>query len=551
MADTRFFTPIAQFPTIDYGAIYENAKARREEAEQRKLDYLNSFQKERGAFAPNLKDSMQAEWDAIQNDLASGDMSFEAKARRQQMYNDYKDKAAKALEYSNMLNEYEADVLANPQQYNSPDLLITKIQEDRLRPLFIEDIDTELSTYPSLSSFRRFTMPELSPNVSAGSIFQNLKQSGGISNFYDQQTGKLKDDVLTSTVSTWFDVNALSEEEENQAIAYVLRQRGLLTNNPADITKVRNLDDETRVKYLGEYASLVGAQLSNMISTDIDSEQEKIDREISAFRRKQSIQSAVKAAQTKPASFGLQQGSVSFVPPVAVTESGVAVKRGEPTTVDADFVMHSSVQGTQPSYYGNDGVQRYIEKVGLTPEGIPYTLVRYKQEVLENGRKSSHVARELVPWDDIVSGAAGSGLSNVKQASLIQSTFENMVNTYSKPAQPMTASSLANALNQVTSQSRGALQAPQQFQSYQGFQAPQVAEPTMQTLKLIEEFKKPSMTPAEIVDIQARINALPDDQRAIFWSESRKKTGSVTFGNQFMEGSPYGSSMQFRLNFNN
>jgi hypothetical protein len=44
MADTRLFTPIAQFPTIDYGAIYENAKMRREEAEQRKLEYLNSFQ---------------------------------------------------------------------------------------------------------------------------------------------------------------------------------------------------------------------------------------------------------------------------------------------------------------------------------------------------------------------------------------------------------------------------------------------------------------------------------------------------------------------------
>ena len=142
MADTRLFTPIAQFPTIDYGAIYENAKLRREEAEQRKLEYLNSFKKERGAFAPNLQESMQAEWDSIQNDLASGDMSFEAKARRQQMYNDYKDKASKALEYSNMLNEYEADVLSNPQQYNSPDLLITKIQEDRLRPVFMEDLDS-------------------------------------------------------------------------------------------------------------------------------------------------------------------------------------------------------------------------------------------------------------------------------------------------------------------------------------------------------------------------------------------------------------------------
>ena len=536
MADTRLFTPIAQFPTIDYGAIYENAKMRREEAEQRKLEYLNSFQKERGAFAPNLQESMQVEWDAIQNDLASGDMSFEAKARRQQMYNDYKDKASKALEYSNMLNEYEADVLANPQQYNSPDLLITKLQEDRLRPVFMEDLDSELSTYPSLSSFRRFTMPELSPNVSAGTIFENLKQSGGINNFYDQQTGKLKDDVLTSTVSTWFDVNALSEEEENQAIAHVLRQRGLLTNNPADITKVRNLDDETRVKYLGEYASLVGGQLSNMISTDIDTEREKMDRELSMFRRKQSIQSSTKAAQTKPASFGLQRGAVSYVPPIEIDKSGFAVKRGEPSAVNADFVLHSNVQGTQPSYYGNDGVQRYIEKVGLTPEGIPYTLVRYKQEVLENGRKSSHVARELVPWNDIASGEAGSGLSNTKQAALIQSTFENMVSSYT-PAAP--ASSLANAMNQVTGQA---------ITTAPAAQAPQ---PTQETLQLVEQFKKPGMTTSEIVDIQARVNTLPSDQQAIFWAESMKKSGTATLTTQIMEGSPYGSAPMPVFKFNN
>ena len=87
--------------------------------------------------------------------------------------------------------------------------------------------------------------------------------------------------------------------------------------------------------------------------------------------------------------------------------------------------------------------------------GIVSCIGNNKQEVLENGRKSSHVARELVPWNDIASGEAGSGLSNTKQAALIQSTFENMVSSY-KPATPVSqASNLANAMRAVINQTQG------------------------------------------------------------------------------------------------
>ena len=537
MADTSLFTPVASFPMIDYGAIYNNAKARREEAEMRKLEYLNSFQKERGAFAPNLQDEMQSMWDNIQKDIEGGDMSFEAKARRQQMYNSYKDVAAKALEYSGKMNEYEAEILANPQAYNAPDLIITKIQEDRLRPISIADLDTELSSYPSLSSFRRFTLPELSPNVSAGTIFENLKSTGGINNFYDQQAGKLKDDVLSQTVSTWFDINALSEQEEDQAIAYVLRQKGLLSNNPADLTKVRNLDEDSRVMYLGEYATTVGNQLKNMISNDIMTEREKSDMEIREYNRKLSIQNSVKNAQPKQSSFGVAQGSVSYVPPVTRDKSGQFLKRAEPSAVDAGFVVHSTIQGTQPAYTGQDGVKRYVEKVGYDQNGTPYALVRYNQNVLQaNGRKGTHVARELVEWDQISSGAAGSGLSNTKQADLIENTFEEMT----RNVQPRsTASNLANALNRAIGETTGQ---PAQ---------PQPAQPTQETMELANIWRsRPRMSTNEIVEIQTRVNALPLEQQSLFWGLAKAKESAVP-QMQFLEGSPYGSRPNINFFGNN
>ena len=97
MADTSTFMAIGSVPQIDYGAVYRNAKARRELEEEKKLAYLNQFQQERGSFTPGLQDQLQMEWDAIEADLDAGDMSFEAKARRQKLYNQYKQHAADAL----------------------------------------------------------------------------------------------------------------------------------------------------------------------------------------------------------------------------------------------------------------------------------------------------------------------------------------------------------------------------------------------------------------------------------------------------------------------
>jgi hypothetical protein len=71
MADTSTFMPMAQLPSVDYGAVYRNAKARRELEEERKLQYLNQFQQERGAFTPGMQDELQSEWDAIEADVCT------------------------------------------------------------------------------------------------------------------------------------------------------------------------------------------------------------------------------------------------------------------------------------------------------------------------------------------------------------------------------------------------------------------------------------------------------------------------------------------------
>ena len=220
MADTSTFMPVGELPMIDYGAVYRNAKARRELEEEKKLAYLNQFQQERGAFTPGLQDQLQMEWDAIEQDLDEGDMSFEAKARRQKLYNTYKQHAADALTYAETINGLEASILADPTQYNDPAAIMQQLEQARTIPVDMNMIGNAVSQLPRLGEFRRFALPEIAPNAAAGMILQNLKASGGFQNFYDMAgKGALDPEAVANSVSAWFGTNSLSQEEEDQAIA--------------------------------------------------------------------------------------------------------------------------------------------------------------------------------------------------------------------------------------------------------------------------------------------------------------------------------------------
>jgi hypothetical protein len=118
MADTRYFQSTATMPQVDYGAIYDRAVARREQREQRELDYLNSFQQVRGALTPGGKKLGQESFQLIQDSLNSGDMSVEAQRERTQLYNEYKDIMAAGLEYKNKLDDVSKRIYADPSKYN-------------------------------------------------------------------------------------------------------------------------------------------------------------------------------------------------------------------------------------------------------------------------------------------------------------------------------------------------------------------------------------------------------------------------------------------------
>lgn len=432
MADTSTFMAVGQVPQVDYGAVYRNAKARRELEEEKKLQYLNQFQQERGAFTTGMQDELQAEWDAIEQDLDQGDMSLEAKARRQRLYNSYKQHAADALEYANTVNELEASILADPNAYNDPAELMSQLEDARNVQVSAQNIGLAAGELPSLNEFRRFALPEIAPNAAAGMILENLKASGGINNFYDMAgSGELDPNAVGSSVSAWFNSNSLSQQEEDQAIAFVLHQLGGLSGNMDDLSKIRNLSDEEREGYIGQYAEYVTGALTNMLSQDIETQREQRQAELSDYRTKSRIQAEEAKAASQASGYGgfvIEAGDLQYMPPITPDANGNVLKTSDPELANANMVIHSSIEGTQPMYRDVNGNQNYIESIGIDQDGKMVAIIRTNQSVKNRSNNTeTHVARTVVDASEIPLN----GLSNAKQADKIRQTYNNMLPMWS------------------------------------------------------------------------------------------------------------------------
>jgi hypothetical protein len=284
------YIPVAQIPMVDLSAQYEAAVARREEAELRKLQYLNQFQKTRGRIAEGLRPEVEKYWNEIQDSLDSGDMSFEAKKKRQELYNNYANIAADALDWTRELDEREATILASPDKFSNPSELLSAIEEDRFRTLSPGAIQGELAALPSLSKFYRFKMREMTPGATAASILDNLKKGGGINKVYDPTSGNINEDRLDSLVNGYFLANQFSKEEEDMFIVNAMRRAGVLGETVEDASKIQNLSNADRAAYLNEGMSDVRGALKNLLASDIETEREKEAADLRNYAAKVGIQ---------------------------------------------------------------------------------------------------------------------------------------------------------------------------------------------------------------------------------------------------------------------
>jgi hypothetical protein len=420
------YIPVAQIPMVDLSAQYEAAVARREEAELRKLQYLNQFQKTRGRLAEGVRPEVEKYWKEIQDSLDSGDMSFEAKKKRQELYNTYSNIAADALDWTRELDEREATILASPDKFKNPAELLSAIEEDRYRPLSSGAIQGELSALPSLSKFYRFKMKETTPGGTASTILDNLKKGGGLSKVYNQTTGAIDDARLDKLVADYFLANQFNQEEEDAMIVNALRAAGAIGETIEDAATIQNLSKADRASYLNEIATDTKEALRNLIASDITTEAEQEAKDLALYRAKAIIERKYGSSDKPAPVYNIFGGDVPLVEVAQSTKSGdKALKLQEGM---ANLAFHHPVSGDRPSYVEPSTNTKYtITNAGVTIDGKPVLIATYPVSMAGGKQKT---ASKTIP----VTTEVLSSLSNAKATEAIAGAIEQMSVAYGELA---------------------------------------------------------------------------------------------------------------------
>jgi hypothetical protein len=447
------YMPVAQLPVLDLGAQYEAAKARREEAELRKLDYLNQFQQTRGRIAEGVRPEVEKLWNQLQDNLASGDMSFEAKKERQAVYNQYKSLAADAIDWTRELDDREATILSNPTLYKDPATLLKALEQDRLRPVDAAGIPAAISSLPSLSKFLRYQAKEMTPGAIAGTIMERLSAGGGLQDIYDSNTGQLDSKKLRDLTKNYFAANGLTEDEQQQALAYVMRKDGALSDSFEDISKIGNIDEQTSIETLNRFEGMVNQALENSLRNNIETETEKNNKELALYRAKLIMQQRFsKDSGGKPAPvFNLFASDVPVlrpkISPGTETKAPVATSF---TKGNAGLIFNYPVSGEKPSYIDPENNRKYtVNYAGVSATGEPMLVATYS---VRTGTGQQRVVSEAIPATEEIL----SSLSNVKTADAIRAALQQLNYTYSEWAK-----SPVGIFNRAGANMRESMQQPQ------------------------------------------------------------------------------------------
>lgn len=417
MADTRFFQTTATMPQVDFGAIYDNAVAKREAKENRELEYMDSFKKVRGALTPGLKDLGQGYFNKIQDSLNEGDMSVDARRYRTDLYNQYQDVMASGLQYTQELNKREAQILSDPSKYNSPDVLIADL--DDLRNTDITDLsqlENQFSKLPQLNKFKRFNIP----TANVMDITSEFKRTVNENLFRDQDTGIIDPEKLKSTQAEFLNFKNLDNEDLEGIYAAALSHQGLLTNTTSDIGLVREYaNDPERAKGLIEYyGDLFGATYRSQVEMD-----ERTAAENKAKQKALADAASVFEYQVP------ENNTISLTPARALKEGTnfVDTKVKAPSGFANNIAFITNIMGNNPGYEDDKGVKKTIESIGLDTEGNSIVKITYDQKIETNNfDKENYKVTEVVPWEQI----KNQGWNNEGQIKRILSTYKDMKNRF-------------------------------------------------------------------------------------------------------------------------
>ena len=421
---TNYFQPAAPLVLPDLGAAYEQARNAREQREQAKLDYINQFEKARGPMTAGVRQGLDSKYQAFQDLLNDGDLSFEHRKRIDAAWQDYANSAADGVEFSSNLRDMQATVMSDPYAYNDPSGLYRSLTDLENMPVRPGEYQMLAGQLPNINMMRRFAPMSTSPVDVASQYYNNLKNSGGWMNWYDTKTGLLNPDKAKAGIMNWIKVNGgQNMDMYKQMIAEGARLAGDISNSIEDISLLDNLAEEDVARYLDLFAQNSSDYLvGQLLPEDIETADEQFNRQ----KRLANYQASIRDKQSAPRMYNIfagDQGSYNLRGPATIGENGMLQSEG--TVSSSKTMMYAPILDSKPSFNDAETGRQYtVQNLVIDENGQPGLDVSYSQKYKnKNGDMVTTYAREIIPATPQIL----SSLSNSTTAGVIRNTFTQML----------------------------------------------------------------------------------------------------------------------------
>ena len=274
----------------DLGEVYQKEQDRILKREEEAMAWYDQIVEERGPFTEGTREQLNNLFGQIDEELTLGNATPQGRAKIKKLYNEYRDVAANALNYSQDIDKALIEVRTNPGSYSDPEIRVQELEEMRFAPV---DLRTLASKRVDLSPYRLYDAPPIMAPIDQAKYIKNL----------------ITDELLLS---------ANNPENIAKMIAYKYGEDSLRTLGGKQRLErlVRQEDESSKkefVSLLTDYAIEVGDSL-NLILTEQDEILTEREASNQAYRDKLYIKQAVEG-DTKDVSY-------EFSPFKVVNEKG-------------------------------------------------------------------------------------------------------------------------------------------------------------------------------------------------------------------------------------
>tara|TARA_R110001592_G_scaffold328249_1_gene609719 strand:- start:5605 stop:7518 length:1914 start_codon:yes stop_codon:yes gene_type:complete len=258
----------------DFSERFQRNRKRKLAEEEAAMSFYDNFVEVNGPFTQGVKGEMQKLWTQIEDQFTLGNATPQGKSQIKKLYNDYKNLASDALNFSTQLGTDIALIQQNPSKYKNPEELLLSLQEAQSSPVSAFSISQFAKDVPKASDNLMYKTPVLNPGDAADNFIKTFSEDI----FYNNGIKKTKEE-LQLTVDEILLGNTYNDEDIASMISSVYEDKALLERIGGmaamlDIAKAEEGTPEyaEKTKLLNQYKEKLTTELFNRLDARTESE---------------------------------------------------------------------------------------------------------------------------------------------------------------------------------------------------------------------------------------------------------------------------------------